>query len=100
MKEYENKDLHTLILINLSAEEQNNLLSNKKENENYIDKDDSDEKNRQDIIKMLKKEVYFSLLPQYNKELEIFDVFDEKSTNKQVSDLRRIIIKFTDKFKK
>ncbi len=89
-----------MILINLSAEEQKNLLSNKNDSDNLIDKDDSDEKNRLDIIKMLKKEVYFTLLPQYNKELEIFDVFDEKSTTKQVSDLRRIIIKFTDKFTK
>lgn len=89
-----------MILINLTAEEQKNLLSNKNDSDNFVDKDDSDEKNRLDIIKMLKKEVYFTLLPQYNKELEIFDVFDEKSTTKQVSDLRRIIIKFTDKFTK
>ena len=72
-----------MILINLTAEEQKNLLSNKNDSDNFIDKDDSDEKNRLDIIKMLKKEV-----------------FDEKSTTKQVSDLRRIIIKFTDKFTK
>ncbi len=61
-------------------------------------KEDLEEKKHKKLIKNLMQEVYFHLLPQHNKFLEVFDIFDESTSNKQVAKLRNIIINFIKNF--
>lgn len=50
------------------------------------------------LVKKLQHEIYFHLLPQHNKQLAVFDVFNLNNTNEQVTDLRNIIINFIKNF--
>ena len=107
---HENKKLNVLILINIiNKKDKNDDASNLNLNE-Y--KDDEEEINKEGLIERsdeikkkdfdlkenLKQEVYFHLLPQVNKQLEIFDIYEQKINDDQVQYLRNIVLNYIKQF--
>lgn len=98
--------MHILILINVTEENDEEIVKEEEqEDEKVLEseemddrKEDIQEKKHKNLIKLLKQEVYFHLLPQHNKHLEVFDIFDEGTSNKQVAKLRNIIINYIKNF--
>lgn len=101
LNENENKHLQLLLILNIGKEDQGNAIDNEDHNV-VIDKDgeQTEEVNvlRKKLISNLEIEVYFHLLPQHYKQLEVFDIHSETSTDKDVNLLRNIIINYIKNF--
>lgn len=118
---YETKFYKVLILINSKCLEiyqtklrkiisMKNKFNNNTEiilenNQNYNDKSNSLIKQEceiedkiNDIIKKIKKDINFNRLPQVIKNIEVFNIYNNKESFEELDKLRNIIIRFVKDF--
>lgn len=93
----ENSLLNVLVIIN------SNELSKLKSSLPAVEKEDQKakellEESAAKLLKNIRKDVYFDILPQTNKQIVMFDIFNDDDSNDEVYRLREMILNFVKFF--